>query len=209
MQCLLATISLQSIRDSIAGWDAAMFRFINIGLAARWLDFVMLGVTTLGEGWLQTAIGLVVIGAGFGKRRADLRRMGYAALLAYAASGLLSSIVKDLGDRPRPVLVLFDARTVGRPLFINSFPSGHATTAFAAAFVWGAFFPRFRWLLYTLAALVALSRVYLGVHFPFDVAYGAILGALIGVASARMFPTRPVEACTGTSQPEPVSEEAG
>ena len=193
MQITLATIDLQSVRDAIAAWDASVFRFVNTGLAARWLDPVMLAVTMLGVGLVQAVIGLGVVIAGVVKKRVDLRRMGYAALLAYAGSGIISSLIKVLGDRPRPPLVMFDARVVGKVLWIHSFPSGHATTAFAAAFLWAAFLPRFRWALYTLAALVALSRVYLGVHFPFDVTYGAILGALIGVGSARLFPVRAAE----------------
>jgi len=182
-----ATFSLGSIRDAVAAADAALFRAVNLGLAARWLDVVMLGVTTLGEGWVQALIGAAAVVAAVVKRRDDLRRMGYAALAAYAGSGLTSQAVKYLGDRPRPLLVLYDARHVGDPLFIHSFPSGHATTIFAAAFAWGAFLPRARWVFYGLAVLVAFSRVYLGVHFPLDVVYGAVLGALVGAGSARLF----------------------
>ncbi len=190
MLCVIGTITLQSIRDAVAAGDAAVFRAVNLGLAARWLDVVMLSVTTLGEGWVQALIGVAAVIVAAVRKRDDLRRMGYAALVAYAGSGLISQAVKHLGDRPRPPLVLFSARVVGDPLFIHSFPSGHATTIFAAAFAWGAFLPRARWALYAVAAVVAVSRVYLGVHFPFDVVYGAFLGALIGVGSARLFNRR-------------------
>jgi len=190
---LLSITNSQSVRDAVASADAAVFRLINLGLAARWLDVTMLAVTTLGEGWVQTAIGLAVVIAAAVKRRDDLRRMGYAALAAYAGSGLLSEVVKRIADRHRPLLVLFDARVFGVPLFMHSFPSGHATTAFAAAFAWGAYLPRARWALYGLATLVAFSRVYLGVHFPLDVVYGAFLGAVIGLGSARLFRRRPSE----------------
>lgn len=186
----IATIDLQAIRDAIASGDAGAFRFVNIGLAARWLDPVMVAITSLGLGSVQAAIGLAVLIAGFAKKRFDLRQMGYAALLAYVGSGLISQLVKAFGDRPRPLLVLFNARMVDAPLFIHSFPSGHATTAFAAAFAWATFLPRRRWILYVLATAVGISRVYLGVHFPLDVAYGAFLGSLIGICSARLFPAR-------------------
>jgi len=186
MHCSLATIDLQAIRDAVAAGDAAVFRLINTGLGARWLDPVMIAITTLGVGVVQAAIGLVAVIIGSVKRRVDIRRMGYAALMAYAWSGVLSQLVKALGDRPRPVLVLFDVRLPYGPLFIHSFPSGHATTAFAAAFVWAAFLPRRRWVFYALAGLVAFSRVYLGVHFPLDVLYGSLLGSLIGIGSARL-----------------------
>lgn len=193
MLCALNIISLQSVRDAVAAWDTAVFRAINLALAARWLDVVMLGATTLGEGWVQALIGLAAVIVASARKRDDLRRMGYAALGAYAGAGLISQAVKHLGDRPRPLLVLYDARYVGDPLFIHSFPSGHATTIFAAAFAWGAFLPRARWALYGLAALVAVSRVYLGVHFPLDVVCGAVLGALVGIGSARLFKPRRAE----------------
>lgn len=61
-----------------------------------------------------------------------------------------------------------------------SFPSGHATIAFAMAVILSHKEPRFGWLFYTLAVLIALSRVYLGVHYPLDVFFGALLGWGIG-----------------------------
>ena len=64
----------------------------------------------------------------------------------------------------------------------GSMPSGHAATAFAAATALALLFPRLRLAAYALAALICVSRVYLGVHYVSDVVVGALLGALIGVA---------------------------
>jgi undecaprenyl-diphosphatase len=60
-----------------------------------------------------------------------------------------------------------------------SFPSGHAAAGFAGALVLGAHAPAFAPVFYALAVAVSLSRVYLGVHYPSDVAFGAFLGASI------------------------------
>ena len=63
-----------------------------------------------------------------------------------------------------------------------SFPSGHATVAFASATILALAVPRLRWPLFALAALIAFSRVYVGVHYPGDVLAGAVLG--VGIATA-------------------------
>lgn len=196
MHSPLATIDLQVIRDAFAAWDAAAFKSINIGLGARWLDPVMIVITTLGLGHIQAIIGLGTVIAGFVTRKAPLRMVGYAVLAACGGAFVFSQAAKHLWDRPRPVLLFFDVRLPAGPLFVHSFPSGHATAAFAAAFVWAAFLPKMRWGFYALAALVALSRVYLGVHFPFDVLYGAFLGSIIGIWSARVFGPRQTPATT-------------
>ena len=77
----------------------------------------------------------------------------------------------------------------------SSMPSGHATTAFAAAVAVGLVHPRLRWPLLVLAALVAVSRVWLGVHYLTDVIAGAALGtsvALVPVGSvSRRVATHP------------------
>ena len=70
---------------------------------------------------------------------------------------------------------------VARP-HTHSFPSGHATTSFACATVLALLLPRLRVPLFLLAAAVAWSRVYVGVHYPLDVLGGAVLGVAIALA---------------------------
>lgn len=102
-----------------------------------------------------------------------------------------SSLVKALIARARP----HHDSLVAVP-HTHSFPSGHATSAFAAATVLAWCEPRGRVWFYVLAAAIAFSRVYLGVHWPSDVLAGALLGiatALLLLAGARRVrrPARP------------------
>jgi undecaprenyl-diphosphatase len=64
-----------------------------------------------------------------------------------------------------------------------SFPSGHAATSFAGATMLAAFAPRLAPALYVLAAAIAFSRVYVGVHWPLDVLGGAALGAALALVA--------------------------
>lgn len=109
----------------------------------------------------------------------------WAALLTLAsvlAGSAASSAAKLAFERPRPPLGDAGIAAVGTLPSSWSFPSGHATTAFAAAVALGLLCPRLRLPALVLAAAVALSRVYLGVHYAADVVAGAALGAVIGVA---------------------------
>jgi undecaprenyl-diphosphatase len=186
---------LASFHQAVSGLDAALFKWINTGWACPTLDHVMVAVTTLGEGIVQIGLGLFFIVAGLVGQKVNWRRAGYAGLIACAFSGATVQIVKALWDRPRPLLVLHDVRIVEYPLFVNSFPSGHATTAFAVLVALSVYLPRLRYVLIPLAFVCALSRVYIGVHFPLDVVYGGAAGALIGIGSARF--VRPREPKTG------------
>jgi membrane-associated phospholipid phosphatase len=63
-----------------------------------------------------------------------------------------------------------------------SFPSGHATNAFALAAFFATYYRRRAVLLFVMAALVGYSRIYVGVHYPLDVLGGAFLGVTFGLA---------------------------
>ena len=103
---------------------------------------------------------------------------------AVLSSSLAINALKEVFDRPRP-----PSQDAGiAPLVPTpesaSFPSGHAGSAFAAAAAIAVLCPRLRWPALGLAAAVALSRVYLRVHFPLDIAVGAAIGAALGVICA-------------------------
>jgi membrane-associated phospholipid phosphatase len=101
---------------------------------------------------------------------------------AVALSGLTTDLIKPLVGRLRPKL-LFEADLYGFDPFrigyeYNSFPSGHATTVFALAAALSFFFPRWRLPLFSLAAVVGLSRIIVGAHYLSDVMAGAYVGVM-------------------------------
>lgn len=156
-------------------------------------------VMELASAWWVKSLAIPALGVGAevaGRRRGLPPTLPLAAV-ALAGASLASSALKDVFDRARP--------SVADPTVIAliglpgdaSFPSGHATSAFAAAGVVMALHPALRAPALALAALVALSRVYLGVHHPVDVLAGALLGAAIAavvVLTARRLPGAPAPA---------------
>ncbi len=170
------------------GFDAAVFKAINSGLAASPLDPIMYAATGWGTGIAQFALSLGLITAGWAWRKQHLRQAGYAALIAAAMSSIVIALTKDFWVRPRPILALFDVRVVGGPLFVRSFPSGHSVTVWAASVAVCAFVPKLRLVLYPLAVLTAFSRVYVGAHYPLDVLFGSLLGAVTGAWAATFVP---------------------
>jgi len=90
----------------------------------------------------------------------------------------LNYAVKRTVNRPRPELDGFPP--LSSVVSNLSFPSAHATTSFAAAAAYSTALPIAAPLLYGAAGAFALSRPYLGVHYPSDVVAGAALGTLVG-----------------------------
>ena len=109
-------------------------------------------------------------------------------LFAVAAAGLSADLIslglRQLIGRDRPFVVYPEPRPLVHPPSSGSFPSGHAAAAFACATVIAWASPRLAVPVYVVAALVAWSRVYVGVHYPLDVLGGAVLGVLVGAAVA-------------------------
>ena len=166
----------------IARWDRAIVEAVQ---HLHW-DSANWCFEHLSDWWVKS---LVIVGVGLvadllGRRRFPLGA-GLGALSYLAAEGL-SALLKGVFDRPRPSVVDPAVHPLVAVPHSGSMPSTHATTAFAAALGVGLVHPRLRWPLLALAALIAFSRVWLGVHYLSDVLVGAALGAAIALVLWRL-----------------------
>ena len=152
--------------------------------ALPFLDFVMPGITFLG-GSLLVYPYLLLLAILYAL---DKRFMPVRYLAVYAAATILSlgveALLKDYFHVPRPTAAigLESVRVLGHVSKSFSLPSGHAVFSFMTAFVLG-YGRSLRWKapLYTCAVLVAWSRIYVGAHYPLDVAVGGGVGAVCGL----------------------------
>lgn len=153
--------------------DVAIFRAIN-GAHAAALDPIMLAAT-----WLGVGAGVWFVFALVAMTQPRHRAAAFRAVLALLLTqGLADHIVKPLVGRPRPFEGgVPNARMIQSPRpTTGSFPSGHAASAVAGAIAMSRIWPQASWAFAALGALIAYSRIYVGVHYPSDVLAGALLG---------------------------------
>lgn len=141
----------------------------------RWLVFCAVALVVDVAAWGRRAAG-----RGSGVRRIPWRTVVTA--IAAAVGSWLSRLGQNLFDRPRPPLGHVGITAIVHLPDTPGFPSGHATVSFAAASTLARLqrSKRVAWGVRALAAAIAFSRVYLGVHYVGDVIAGALLGEAIG-----------------------------
>jgi len=146
---------------------------------SRLLELLFRAASRLGDGlvWYALMAGFPLLyGASGWLISAHMLAAGLPALLVYR-------YLKCKTVRPRPCAVTAHIQQKTRALDEFSFPSGHTLHAVCfATVIWG-HIPASAWLLVPFAALVALSRPVLGLHYPSDVLAGAALGAAIAAAT--------------------------
>ncbi len=188
--------------NHIAGVDQKVFHLINVTWTNPLLDRSMRTLSYIGN---LGAVWIALLGAmaAFGKKTGC--RIALAGLAALAIGFVSSEVIKEVTMRPRPFAVLEHARLVVGAPPSYAFPSGHTTSAFAAAS--GAVLaarrllrrvPFWGWGMLALATAISYSRVYVGVHWPTDVAAGVILGLVSGwvgvhLAFRRRRPIKKIE----------------
>jgi len=165
------------------GWDVALFRAVHQGLRHPALDPVMKALTDPGP-WKFPLLGLAAaLFLARGRRGGGVL---LACVLTVAVSDQVTNrALKPLFARHRPSVELTDTKPLFGVRRTWSFPSSHAVNFFAAGPLVLEAFPRLGGWYFLLAGSVALSRVYVGDHYPSDVAAGAALGLLLGWLGRR------------------------
>jgi len=154
--------------------DTYFFYLINKGFSNKLFDILMPLLSRLGRWESLFAVSLVF--AVFQRKTA--MKLVIILLIGFFASNFIVSNLKMFVARPRPFFVLQNINLLEKNNSF-SFPSGHATNAFMVATIFFIFSRRYFYL-YIAAFGIAVSRIYLGAHFPSDAIAGALIGSALG-----------------------------
>ncbi len=158
--------------------DLSVFYFFNHILSAPFLDKFFSFITNVNNWYIAY---IILLGISFfrGGKKGKLAAAG-VIILIIITDQTGGHIIKDLFQRIRPCNALADVITPLGCTGSYSFPSNHAFNNFAAATFYCRLFPKLKWILFITASLIAISRVYLGLHYPSDILGGALLGIVFG-----------------------------
>jgi undecaprenyl-diphosphatase len=157
-------------------YDTLLFQFLNHLIANPIWDWFMVTITTQ-RNWIVPLAAVVILLVWKGGRKG--RAAVVLILLAVAVSDVvIARVLKPEVGRLRPCYQLENVRLLISCGGKHSFPSSHASNSFAVAITLAYFYRRYAGLGFTLAVLVGLSRIVVGVHYPGDVLGGFIFGGL-------------------------------
>ncbi|MBW7887055.1 MAG: phosphatase PAP2 family protein [Bacteroidetes bacterium] len=170
---------MKNVIEFLYSIDVTIFFFFNHTIANPVLDVVFPFLTDLNK-QLFVVWGIIIfILYLFIKGNANTRAMIVLLIITIiAADQLSSSLIKQFFERLRPCRALEGVRMLVPCGSGYSFPSSHAVNNFAGAVIITRFFQKQKIFWFSFASLIAVSRPYVGVHYPSDIIAGAIIGSI-------------------------------
>lgn len=177
-----------SIPWGFGSFDRVAFGLINGVWTHPTLDAIMPVITNIHKvPWFIYGVAPAALAAWLYKGRKHALRVLVVAAIAVGVCDVLAyRVLKPWAARPRP-----EYAGIGAVMRVPAggklgFPSNHAMNASAAASVMSVAYPPVGFVFWSLAGLVAYSRVYVGAHYPFDVLAGMAFGAALGIPWAML-----------------------
>lgn len=160
-------------------WECKLFYSINRYFDQKWLNTYFRSITHVGGATFSITSVMLAIWL----LRDEWRDTAIASAIALALSHIPVTMMKKIYPRKRPYISLHKTKVTKNPLTDHSFPSGHTTAIFSVIVPFLLYAPALAVCLLPIAVSVAVSRIYLGLHYPSDVLAGCMLGTLFGIAS--------------------------
>ena len=165
---------LHNLLQNITQLDTALFYFLNVKLQNGFFDFLMPILTNLDYWRIPLGLGVILLFV-FGKKKGRIAVI-LLVLGITLSDQVCNNLIKPLVGRIRPCNVLENIHLLVNCTKSYSFPSSHAMNMFTGVTLLSYSYRKIRVILFIMAILVSYSRIYVGVHYPFDVLAGAILG---------------------------------
>ena len=158
--------------------DGDILIYIQDHIRNSFLDVIFPNITFLGDAGILW-IALTVIFMFF----KQTRKAAICSAIALLGSVILNNLlIKPLVGRVRPYEVVEGLKLMGKAATDPSFPSGHSAASFASAVAMFPHLPKKAGIpLLVIAAMIAFSRLYIGIHYPTDVLFGIVDGILLGI----------------------------
>ena len=163
--------------------DTRIFLFLNHTIANPVCDFIFIHITN-GAFWIVPGIIAAVLFIIFQKKKA-LIILGLVAITVGVSDPVCNRLIKPNVERMRPCnpsVHLENGRFLLGRKTSRSFPSSHAMNIFAQAMLLSLFYRKKSAWFFLFALVIGFSRIYVGVHYPFDVAAGALFGMVVGAS---------------------------
>ncbi|WP_416151796.1 phosphatase PAP2 family protein [Salipaludibacillus sp. HK11] len=164
--------------DILMKYDMSIFLYVNRQFRCNILDLTLPKLTHLGGAtFTLSLLAFIIFFTNLSNRFSAI-----TALISLTLSHLIVHFIKIKFCRKRPYDSTPNAQLLSAPLHDFSFPSGHTTAAFSVAVIFSLHVPILSFILLPLASIVAVSRVYLGLHFPSDCIVGAFIGTITSLS---------------------------
>jgi undecaprenyl-diphosphatase len=171
--------------EAIFNFDRTILLFFQDNIRTEKLTKFFTPITSTGNwGMLPIFVAIVLL------MSVAYRKTGIMCAIGLITQSLtVNLLIKPLVNRARPYEVIDGLTSVIGPMSDKSFPSGHSCAAFLIAVILYNNVPK-KYGIFSLviACLIAISRIYMGVHYPTDVICGALIGIIIGITVSKLYP---------------------
>jgi undecaprenyl-diphosphatase len=170
-----------SIVETLVSFDHSLFLFLNTAVANQVFDVIFRNGTEA-RFWIVPGIAATVLF--FVKKRKEAAVVAVCMMVTVAVTDPVTArVLKPLFGRYRPChpeYFIEGAHFLSGMRHTYSFPSVHAANIAGQAMLLTLFYPGWKWVYISFALFIGYSRIYVGVHYPADVAAGALFGTAVG-----------------------------